>query len=394
MRKLIMGWDVFISYASEDRDVAAMPIKAALEAAGVSVWMDKEQVGVGAGIRHAIDIGLGHSKHGVVILSPRFFNKAWTQQELDALFMKHISSGQNVLLPVVLDMTAEEVGTKSRLVAGMNLLFLSDGLDKVVAALVSHVRGGSPPEPKPVEIRKAAHPDAAELARIILVTLQDGRQFFFNSNGVRTTAAVVCAEIRPSGPTESESLTQIKEGSDLAIAYGTTCLLGRVDRVEQNWQGATEEWHVELQRNDSLLRAGSEMSLAGRSADDIAALRARRILLNEKLPVRKNSDAHNLNDLLLETHIRGQHGSFLSVTESPLPDLFEKSRGHDALTLAAGKLLCVTALTLSKTVERILKFNLSLRDRMLSVEFEGIRARAYQNVEPARIVVTGSLTVK
>ena len=50
-----MPWDVFISHASEDKDAVAVPLAAALEAAGLSVWLDKNQIrSVGIGVRELV----------------------------------------------------------------------------------------------------------------------------------------------------------------------------------------------------------------------------------------------------------------------------------------------------------------------------------------------------
>lgn len=386
-----MGWDVFISYASEDRVKAATPLKEALEAAGLSVWIDKEQVKIGEGFRRSIDVGLGHSKHGVVILSPRFFAKPWPQQELDAIFERHVNSGRRVLIPVVLDMTADEIRTHSSLLAGMKLLFVKDGLQSVVQDIISHVAGTPPPEPQPASVEKSDLPAAMDLERLVFVTLADGKQFFIQSSSVSATASSINAYLRPSNPAESESLSHVKMGSHVAITFGMNCLVGRVDAVKQDWEGTDEEWHLELRREDSLLSPGTEVNFAGTSPDAIAEMRARRVLLNEKLPTKPGTATQDLNNLMLELHVRGQHGSFLSVTESPLPRLYEKLSTQEELFLATAKLASVATLVLSKTVERIRKLKFSMTKGGLAVEFEGVRAKVYSNVEPTKLVVTGKL---
>src|SRR5690348_507169 len=81
----VVEWDVFISHASEDKAQIALPLAKRLEADGLRVWLDKHEIRLGDSIRQKIDLGLRNSRYGVVILSPRFFAKKWTQKELDAL---------------------------------------------------------------------------------------------------------------------------------------------------------------------------------------------------------------------------------------------------------------------------------------------------------------------
>jgi hypothetical protein len=68
-----MPWDVFISHASEDKDATALPLAVALEAAGLSVWLDKQQIRLGDSIPGSIQGGISASRCGVIILSRRYF---------------------------------------------------------------------------------------------------------------------------------------------------------------------------------------------------------------------------------------------------------------------------------------------------------------------------------
>ena len=50
-------------------------------------------------LRQSIDRGLARSRFGVVILSARFFEKHWPQQELNGLATREVN-GEKVILPV------------------------------------------------------------------------------------------------------------------------------------------------------------------------------------------------------------------------------------------------------------------------------------------------------
>jgi hypothetical protein len=73
-------WDIFLSHASEDKQVVAIPLAESLRRLGVRVWLDKLQIDLGDSIRQKIDGGLANSRFGVVILSAAFFSKNWTGQ--------------------------------------------------------------------------------------------------------------------------------------------------------------------------------------------------------------------------------------------------------------------------------------------------------------------------
>ena len=65
-------------------------------------------LGIGDSLRRKIDRGLAKSRFGVVVLSPDFFQKGWTNYELDGLVTMSVT-GEQVLLPVWHNVTKTEV---------------------------------------------------------------------------------------------------------------------------------------------------------------------------------------------------------------------------------------------------------------------------------------------
>lgn len=101
-------WDLFISYASEDRDDVAEPLAALLSACGLKVWYDQRELKLGDSLRRKIDEGLSRCRHGVVILSPSFFGKHYANRELAGLAQREVD-GSNVILPIWYNVTDKEV---------------------------------------------------------------------------------------------------------------------------------------------------------------------------------------------------------------------------------------------------------------------------------------------
>ncbi|QKF66553.1 DUF1883 domain-containing protein [Arcobacter venerupis] len=100
--------DVFISHASEDKDEIVRPLANALIAEGLSVWYDEFSLKIGDSLRRKIDQGLSKSKVGLVVLSPSFISKGWTNYELDGIITKAVS-GEQILLPIWHQITKQEV---------------------------------------------------------------------------------------------------------------------------------------------------------------------------------------------------------------------------------------------------------------------------------------------
>lgn len=101
-------YDIFISHASEDKDKIVRPLANALIAEGLSVWYDEFSLKIGDSLRRKIDQGLSKSRVGLVVLSPSFISKGWTNYELDGIITKAVS-GEQILLPIWHQITKQEV---------------------------------------------------------------------------------------------------------------------------------------------------------------------------------------------------------------------------------------------------------------------------------------------
>lgn len=128
-------WDVFISHAFEDKEPFVRELAQRLMAEGARVWYDELSLKIGDSLRRSIDHGLSKSRFGIVVLSPRFFEKEWPQKELDGLTTRE-GGGQKVILPVWLDVERKEVRNYSPTLADRIAAKASDGMDKVVADLM------------------------------------------------------------------------------------------------------------------------------------------------------------------------------------------------------------------------------------------------------------------
>jgi hypothetical protein len=94
-----MKWDLFICHASEDKEDFVRPLAYALQELGFRIWYDEFALTLGHSIRRSIERGLAESRYGLVVLSPAFLKKEWSQRELDALVAKE-TNGTRVILPV------------------------------------------------------------------------------------------------------------------------------------------------------------------------------------------------------------------------------------------------------------------------------------------------------
>jgi len=93
-----LHYDVFVSYAKEDSDFARNLVNA-LKAKNISVWYDKGELRLGDSILRHIEDGLENSDYFLLLLSPEYFKKPWTQFERGVALGR---GGKSRILPVFL----------------------------------------------------------------------------------------------------------------------------------------------------------------------------------------------------------------------------------------------------------------------------------------------------
>jgi hypothetical protein len=136
-------WDVFISHCGEDKPAARLLAKV-LGSKGVEVWFDEEILVVGDSIRESIDRGLRNSRFGVVILSDRFFQKRWPQNELSALFAME-KQADTKIIPVRHNLSIEALKRASPLLADRVSISMDAGAEEVATRIVRAIlrKGGT-----------------------------------------------------------------------------------------------------------------------------------------------------------------------------------------------------------------------------------------------------------
>jgi hypothetical protein len=128
-------YDVFISHASEDKAQVALPLAAYLERQGFRVWLDVFELTIGDSLRRRIDQGLSASRFGVVILSPDFLRKVWTNEELDGLVARQ-EGKHKVILPTWHNLSHNDILSYSPMLAGKVAVSTTQGLEHVARAVV------------------------------------------------------------------------------------------------------------------------------------------------------------------------------------------------------------------------------------------------------------------
>ncbi|MDB5017816.1 MAG: hypothetical protein JWQ84_2648 [Mucilaginibacter sp.] len=145
-----MHYDVFICHASEDKDDFVRPLAELLRQQDITVWYDEFSLSVGDSLRQKVDEGLAQSEFGIVVLSPNFFKKSWTNRELNGLTSREMIEQKEVILPIWHRVSAKDVARYSPPLADKFAISSVSGINAVIRALTKKIK----PNPSPLVVAK------------------------------------------------------------------------------------------------------------------------------------------------------------------------------------------------------------------------------------------------
>ena len=93
-------YDVFLSHSGKDREFV-MRLAGDLKRAGIRVWLDQWDLRPGDSIARAVEQGLSESRFLIVVMSPDYFESAWTQQEWQYALANEIEGGGVRVIPLL-----------------------------------------------------------------------------------------------------------------------------------------------------------------------------------------------------------------------------------------------------------------------------------------------------
>ena len=182
-------------------------------------------------------------------------------------------------------------------------------------------------------------------------------------------------------------------GNTIGFAYQNDGGFARIDKVSSVSEGDRNIWSIDM-TFDTDQRGGmwNDMSYNFNnqhySPNDIAEMRAGRLLINNPPPPRRRSRDFNFDSL--ESIISGSSDSPVKTDECIIRTIVAQNRDNLETALSWARLEAVFRLKATKIIESILEFSLGpLVGDKLHIKFRGQRPARYQNQEPETIVVEG-----
>ncbi len=390
-------YDVALSFAGEDRQ-HAKALADLLKAGGYWFFYDENELAQLWGKNlydYLSSVYKDRACHCVMFLSKHYERKLWTNHERQLAQARAFQENREYILPVRLDDT--EIPGIPPTVGYLDLRAMT--IEEVYEVLVKKL-ADTISQTTETNLATAAKSDAHEF---VLLRPEDGKLYFIPFQDARWDSTEISLELLPESPEETAFLRSLRRHINdafarnvfIAFALGEDAAWVKPQEVVQTASGSQTVWKVIL-KEERHKQNGSplgDFTFGTISPDKMAEMRARRILLNEKLEVppgnfqNRTGLAGLANETTLELFVRGR--SRFQISASPVPLLYQFF-GQVGRFEKFARLTSVLQLKLSNTVEDILKLDLKLlNSEQVEIKFKGRRPRRYVNVEPSIIEFDG-----
>lgn len=110
--KPLPEYDVFISHANKDKEDLIEELYQSLQKLGISIFYDKESLEWGDNWKERILNGTKKAEFAIIVISENFFDREWTERELSEFLNRQNRNGQKLILPIVHNITMQQLQEK------------------------------------------------------------------------------------------------------------------------------------------------------------------------------------------------------------------------------------------------------------------------------------------
>jgi len=391
---------VFISYCHENKDVVDK-LCHTLISNGVSVWLDRDNLVPGTPWKQAIQQAIHHGDFFLACFSKEYNarDKTFMEEELSIAIEKLQQKPIDKIwfIPVKLnecEIPSISIGEGETL-QDLQYVNLYEDWDTGIEQILNIMPSGSS------ETIDDLNKEEEEYNDCVLFRSVNGQHFFVPFQEVRWDSQEISLTLCPTLTEQTSFLCSLRKGTPdvLAFAHQEDAAWVKPREVAQLSTEGETIWEVIL-TEDTTGKAfkyrTEKVDFEHLTLDQIAYIRAKRLLLDEQLDAASSSltQVNIFDQMLLEFQIRGelssQYGNRLQALTSPIPELYQHFKTRPKTFEKLARLTSILYLKLSNTVEDILQLDLKLLNpTALQVKFKGQRSQLDINQEPTLLEFEG-----
>lgn len=119
-------YDVFLSHASKDKADIVEELNISLEKLGIKIFYDRKSLEWGDNWKERILEGVRKAEFAIIVISENFFDREWTEKELNKFLNRQNRNGQKLILPIVHNITNDDLRNKYPNVADIQAINSKD----------------------------------------------------------------------------------------------------------------------------------------------------------------------------------------------------------------------------------------------------------------------------
>lgn len=102
------NYAIFVSHSSDDKINYVDDLVEEIKTLGITVFYDTDVINWGDNLKEKIDMGLKNCKLAVIVISPTYFGKEWTEYEIQSLLIRQNKENGNLILPILHNVSKDE----------------------------------------------------------------------------------------------------------------------------------------------------------------------------------------------------------------------------------------------------------------------------------------------
>ena len=403
---------VFISYCHENKTIVDRLCEA-LASQDIHIWLDRDNIGPGMLWKQAIQQAIQHGDFFIACFSTEVNARSQTymSEELKVAIKElHQRPVDKVwFIPVKLnecEIPEIDIGGGETL-RNLQYVDLHRNWDVGIQRLLDTISVASGHDKK-----HSANALTDEGNECVLFRSVDGQYYFIPFQKVCWDSTEISLTLCPNSSAQVAFLRRLRTrlrdvpaGSSIdqleaiAFAHQEDAAWVKLRTVAQISTECETVWEIHLKEETvtSAYKNRTEpVILEQLTLDQVADMRAKRLLLDEKLEDANPSIMQTtvFDQMLLEAQIRGElsspYGNRLQALTSPIPELYRHFRKTPERFKKYARLISVLYLKLSGTVEDILQLDVELlNSAALKVKFRGRRSQFDIKEEPTLLEVEG-----
>ena len=130
-------YDVFISHANKDKLSYVNDLNRAIKKLGINVFYDTDVLSWGDNFKQVILDGTAKSEFAIIVISKNFFDREWTERELDEFLAQQTATGQKIVLPLLYGVTLDELKEKYPTLGDIQAITSKDYTKPEIAILLA-----------------------------------------------------------------------------------------------------------------------------------------------------------------------------------------------------------------------------------------------------------------